>query len=84
MDTDAIVDVKPLVDAIVNRRLVDPAIFLLEMSKPLVGCLREAYVFGEPLIQLLVGPQLASAMRGVLASSDEVERVVSLLEATRS
>jgi len=84
VDRDATVDVKPLIDAIVNRRLVDPAIFLLEMSKPLVGCLREAYAFGEPLIQLLVGPTLASAMRGVLTSSDEVERVVSLLEATRS
>ena len=84
MEASATVDVKPLVDAIVSRQLVEPAIFLFEMSKPLVGCLRDAYAFGEPLVQLFVGPTLADSLRGVLASSDEVEKFVALLEASRS
>lgn len=84
VEASATVDVTPLVDAIVSRRLIEPAIFLFEMSKPLVGCLREVYALGEPLIQLFVGPRLADSLRGVLASSDEVEKFVSLLEASRS
>jgi hypothetical protein len=72
------------VDAIVRRGLVEPAIFIFEMSKPLVGCLREVYAVSEPLVQLFVGSPLATAMRAVLVSSDETEKFISLLEASRT
>ena len=71
-------------DAIVRRGLVEPAIFIFEMSKPLVGCLREVYAVSEPLVQLFVGSPLATAMRAVLVSSDETEKFISLLEASRT
>ncbi len=71
-------------DAVVQRGLVEPAIFIFEMSKPLVGCLREVYALSEPLVQLFVGSPLATSMRAVLASSDETEKFISLLEASRT
>ncbi len=71
-------------DVIVQRGLREPAIFIFEMSKPLVGCLREVYALSEPLVQLFVGSPLATAMRTVLASSDETERFITLLEASRT
>jgi hypothetical protein len=77
-------ELQPLVDAIVQRGLVEPAIFIFEMSKPLVGCLREVYALSEPLAQLFVGAPLALAMRTVLASSDQAEKFISLLEASRT
>ena len=71
-------------DAVVQRGLVEPAIFIFEMSKPLVGCLREVYALSEPLVQLFVGSPLATSMRAVLASLDETEKFISLLEASRT
>lgn len=84
MENDLNTELQPLVDAIVQRGLVEPAIFIFEMSKPLVGCLREVYALSEPLVQLFVGSPLATSMRAVLASSDETEKFISLLEASRT
>lgn len=77
-------DLRPLVDAIVRRGFAEPAIFMLEMSKPLVGCLREMYALSEPLAQIFVGPTLAAALKSALASSDDTECLISLLEASRA
>ena len=84
MENDLNTELQPLVDAVVQRGLVEPAIFIFEMSKPLVGCLREVYALSEPLVQLFVGSPLATSMRAVLASSDETEKFISLLEASRT
>ena len=77
-------DLRPLVDAIVRRGFAEPAIFMLEMSKPLVGCLREVYALSEPLVQIFVGTSLAAALKSALASSDDTECLISLLEASRA
>ena len=45
---------EPLVEAIIRRKLCEPAIFILEMCKPLVGCMRELYGIGEPLASALL------------------------------
>lgn len=63
--------------------MVEPAIFLLELGKPLVGCLRELYGMSEPLQRLLFGREYAPVIRELLSSSDAVERLIVLLESTR-
>ncbi len=76
-------DLQPLVDAIVKRRMVEPSIFLLEMCKPLVGCLRELYAVSEPLLHTLLGSSLAPALKRALQSSDDAEVLIRALEETR-
>ena len=74
---------EPLVEAIIRRKLCEPAIFILEMCKPLVGCMRELYGIGEPLASALLGPKFAPALRAALASSEAVEDIIQRLESSR-
>lgn len=71
---------KPLVDAIVTRRMVEPSIFFLEMSKPLVGCMRELYALCEPLWHSVLGSSLAPALKHALQSAADTERLIVELE----
>ena len=83
METAKITELQPLVDAIVRRRIVEPSIFLLEMSKPLVGCMRELYAMSEPLMHIILGSSLAPALKRALQSSDDTELLISELEQAR-
>ncbi len=74
---------EPLVEAIIRRKLCEPAIFILEMCKPLVGCMRELYGIGEPLACALLGPKFAPALRAALSSSEAVEDIIQRLESSR-
>lgn len=76
-------ELQPLVDAIVRRRLVEPSIFLLEMSKPLVGCMRELYTMSEPLMHVILGSTLAPALKRALQSSEDTEVLITELERAR-
>jgi hypothetical protein len=71
-----------LAASIRRRGLREPAIFALELCKPLVGCVRELYGMGKPLVTLLVGSAAAPAIEEVLTSSDSVERLIQLLESS--
>ena len=74
---------QPLVDAIVRRRMVEPCIFMLEMCKPLVGCMRELYSMSEPLMNIVFGSTLAPAFKRALQSSEETELLIQALERSR-
>lgn len=74
---------QPLVDAIVRRRMVEPSIFMLEMCKPLVGCMRELYSMSEPLMNIVFGSALAPAFKRALQSSEETELLIQALERSR-
>jgi len=76
-------ELQPLVEAIVRRRMVEPSIFLLEMSKPLVGCIRELYTVSEPLLQMLIGSALAPAIKRALRSVEDTEELITALERSR-
>jgi hypothetical protein len=76
-------DLESLVQVIQGRKLVEPAIFVLEMSKPLVGCARELYRITEPLMRMLFTPTLAPAVERVLSSSENVELLIRRLEGAR-
>ena len=62
---------------------MEPSIFMLEMCKPLVGCMRELYAVSEPLMQVVLGPTIAPAFKRALQSSDETELLIQALERSR-
>ncbi len=72
--------IQQLADALKGRGVVVPAIFILELCKPLTGCLRELYGASESLQELVFGRELLPAIKEVLASSDRVEQLITLLE----
>jgi len=69
-----------LVKAIAQRGLVVPAVFLLELHKPLVGIGRLAAEAFDPLTRCLVGSGRAEAVLKVLESRESVEYVIARLE----
>lgn len=83
MHVEVETDLESLAQAIRARKLVEPAIFVLEMSKPLVGCARELCRMAEPLMRILFTPTLAPAVERVLSSSENVELLIRRLEDTR-
>jgi hypothetical protein len=80
VETGKNAELQPLVDAIVRRGFVGPSIFLLEMSKPLVGCMRELYAMSEPVMHLMLGSSLAPALKRALQSAEDTERLILELE----
>jgi hypothetical protein len=66
-----------------QRGFATPAIFLFEMSKPLIGCFRQLYTCSVPIQIALCGRELMAELKEVLESSDEVERLIVLLERFR-
>jgi len=75
--------IESVAEAIGRRGLCEPAIFILELSKPLVGCMRELCGAGEPIASALLGGSWAPKLREVLASSDSVEALIQCLEQMR-
>jgi hypothetical protein len=75
------VDVEALVDAIRARKLVEPAILLLEMCKPITGCARELYRATEPVFRSFISPAVGLSLKHVLASAENVELLIRRLEA---
>lgn len=84
MSAHATDPLQSLADAIVRRGLREPAIFMLELCKPLVGCMRELYGVGEPILRTVVGSERAPQLRDVLESSDRVEQLIERLEQRRA
>ena len=84
MDASSQTLLEELADALQRRRLVAPAIFFLELTKPLVGCMRELYGVSEPLQRALFGKEIVPSLRELLASSDNVEKLITLLESSPS
>lgn len=72
--------IQQLADAVKGRGVTLPAIFLLELCKPLTGCLRELYGASEGLQELIFGKALLPVLKEVLTSSDRVEELITLLE----
>ena len=67
-------------DGVARRRLTVPAIFLLELHKPLSGLghlVAEAF---DPQTRCLVGSERAAAVLKLLESRDNVEFVIARLE----
>jgi hypothetical protein len=78
--SNPIVTLQQLAQLITDRGLTAPAIFTLELLKPLTGCARELYGIGEGLLMALFGGSGSLAVRELLSSSDRVEELITILE----
>jgi hypothetical protein len=72
--------IEQLAEIVRRGRMVAPAIFMLELCKPLTGCARELYVASESLQALIFGRTPLPVLRTLLSSSARVEELVQLLE----
>ena len=75
---------KQVAEVIHRRGLALPAIFFLEMYKPLIGCARELMTMVEPIALALVGQTTTSELKEVLSSSNHVELLIQMLESGRT
>lgn len=66
-----------------RRRLIAPAIFALEMYKPMYGMFREGAVASAPILYPLVGSNLYNALCSLLNSSENIESLILKLENLR-
>ena len=77
-DTPILID--QVAKAIVYRRLSAPAIFLLEMIKPLVSMFREGGVLVAPLFLFLVGTKLFKATLALMDNQQSIESLIKKIE----
>jgi len=73
--------IEKISDEIFRRRMVSPAIFVLEMYKPLYGLMREGANFAAPILMPLLGAKLYRDAFNILQSSSEIEKLIQSLEA---
>jgi hypothetical protein len=69
-----------LADSIVRRGLSVPAVFFLELHKPLATCISMAASAAEPMIALLLGKEFAKQAPTIFESRDTIERLIVLIE----
>ena len=73
-------EISAISSEIIRRRLCAPAIFVLEMYKPVVGLLREGAIFAAPLLYPFVGASLYGNLCKLLESPDNIEALIVELE----
>lgn len=69
-----------LAKGIEERGMVTPAIFVLEMYKPLTTVAHAGVLFCSPLLFPLVGGKLLGEMQKVLESRNHIEMLIQELE----
>jgi hypothetical protein len=84
LKSEPIQTLEQLAQVLIARRIVAPAIFMLELSKPLTGCLRELYGLTDGLQRALFGSEVIPALQELLSSSERVEELIVLLEQGRT
>lgn len=69
-----------LASQVEKRGMRVPAIFFLEMYKPLTGILHAATILSVPILLPIFGAAKLSAAQKLLASPEHVERLIQNLE----
>lgn len=69
-----------LAQSVRMRRLEVPAIFLLEMCKPLSSLAHSVGVMSAPLLYALFGAQNGQKLLSLLESRTSIEQLICLLE----
>ena len=72
--------VERLARRVVQRGMETPAVFLLEMSKPVSFLVSQAVVTAGPLLYPFFGFERIDALSGFLNSRDNVERLIRRIE----
>jgi len=68
-------------DAVVAKGLVAPAVFFLELHKPLTGLWMVGGEILSPLFSMLLGPKATEEVTKLFSSRESLERVLLLIEA---
>ena len=76
--------VRGMADRIKALGLAEPALFFLELYKPLHGLLHAGAVVAEPLLSLFFRCDTIRRVSSVLESRDNIEKLLTMLETRRS
>ena len=60
--------------------LAVPAVFFLEMNKPLVGLIGGACCAFDPILKAVVGDSNMETLHEVTSSVEQVEKLINLIE----
>ncbi len=63
--------------------LTTPAIFLLELHKPLRTLLHQGTICASPMLSLVFGKEFATSLETFFESPDNIEQLIKELEACR-
>ncbi len=74
-------ELEAVAQAIVERRLTVPAVFFLELHRPLAGLAGQAAVLGTPLLAPLLGLDRFRTLQRVLADPAQFNAFLDRLEA---
>ncbi len=80
MGSDLTSTIESLAEHVVSRGLGVPAIFLLELHKPLTSILHATSVVSSPLLRPLFGVKHYDALLGLLESRESIELVIQRIE----
>ncbi|MCB0337511.1 MAG: hypothetical protein KDD62_14440 [Bdellovibrionales bacterium] len=69
-----------IVQGIMTRGLQVPAIFVLELHKPLVRLAHTSVLMSAPLLQFLLGTAKLEVLLTILSSPDHIENLIARLE----
>ena len=78
--SEAHLAIETLAAAVLARKLSVPAIFLLELHKPLAGIIREVVDVSVPFLHLLFGRVNVERARIVLSSRETLEALIVAIE----
>ena len=70
--------------AIKSRKLEAPAVFLLELCKPLITLLYTGSLVTEPILNLLAGSKRIEQLKLILNDREKVEQLIRLLEESKA
>jgi hypothetical protein len=73
-------NLQDLAERICRRGLSVPAVFFLELYKPMVALWRAMAVVGAPFLFFLGGKGLNDSLLRVLESRENIERLIVLIE----
>jgi hypothetical protein len=73
--------IEAVAQLVVDRRLEAPAVFFLELHKPLAGLSSQAMLVGAGLLAPLLGLERFNGLQGVLADPRRYEALMQRIEA---
>lgn len=69
-----------LADSIIRRGLAAPAVFMLELHKPISTLLSFGFQTVDPLLRAIFGGRSIDSIEEVLSSRDSIEQLIILIE----
>ncbi|NDC37407.1 MAG: hypothetical protein EBZ48_05080 [Proteobacteria bacterium] len=80
MTDTALVPLASLADSLVRRGLAVPAVFFLELHKPMSTVLSFGVQAVDPVLRLILGQNTMQAVTHALESRERLEQLITLIE----